>query len=116
MTTIQHLIEKIDEKRKQHKRDTHEISRNHMAPIPLGEKIEWSVNDEMKKDFLETLADSYDQLREAALAGAELAKAVKGIKLELDVVVCECGEPYKGTDPSVYTDAALQAYREAIKD
>ena len=43
------------------------------------------------KQFIQNLLDEQRK---------EIRKKVERIKLDMDIVVCDCGEPYKGTDPS----------------
>lgn len=48
------------------------------------------------------------------LLGVEL-NILERLELEFDVVVCDCGEPYKDTDPHNIVKARLAEVREKLK-
>src|SRR3990167_10907455 len=45
----------------------------------------------------------------------EVIEDVKRIKLDMDTIVCDCGEPYKGTDPSNLVNDLLAKLKEVEK-
>lgn len=103
----QQLIEEFDE-----------VAHGYQEAMSLGfgnndtEAMAYWAGIDCGKDFMRQALR--EVVREAE-AGKELAEAVERIKLDLDVVVCDCGEPYKGTDPSIATDEALAEYKQNIK-
>ena len=45
----------------------------------------------------------------------EIMKDLKRIKLDIDVSVCDCGEPYKNSDVADLVNEALKKYKKSLK-
>lgn len=100
--TIQETIAHLDELRKEEYGTTIHL----MSEKPRKERLE----------FLSQLAENYDQLRKAALAGAKLAGAVKSVQILDRVVGGKCGELQTVSLKTVREkiDAALDTYKKSV--
>jgi hypothetical protein len=57
----------------------------------------WKSHIELT-DYYATLIEQYTQSKLKAFAG-EVKPLIERLELEFQIVVCDCGKPYKDTDP-----------------
>jgi len=94
MPTIQEQLKKIDGELKETARDLH---CNIISVNEGTERLRTSAIELVKSVVEEEL------------------KRWEEVKLDMDVIICECGEPYKDTDPADKINDSIANLKETLK-